>query len=154
MCMQVVSAFFLQREKNGIVEKVKTRMKHILVFLFLSVFLRKGAFLLGKKSVPFCTKVRSFSKNRPYLLREKSASFLQRARSSSLELLFLITPIRFKAPSFIPHLIVHNESFDLVIGRRFIVSRRQVQKSVSCFTSASPSITNSILIEGFVSQKA
>lgn len=60
MCMQVVSAFFLQREKNGIVEKVKTRMKHILVFLFLSVFLRKGAFLLGKKSVPFCTKVRTF----------------------------------------------------------------------------------------------
>ena len=87
MCMQVVSAFFLQREKNGLVEKVKTRMKHILVFLFLSVFLRKGAFLLGKKSVPFCTKVRTFCKNRPYLLREKSASFLSRARSSSLELL-------------------------------------------------------------------
>lgn len=86
MCMQVVSAFFLQREKNGIVEKVKTRMKHILVFLFLSVFLRKGAFLLGKKSVPFCTKVRSFCKNCPYLLREKSAPFLWRARSSSLEL--------------------------------------------------------------------
>lgn len=54
MCMQVVSAFFL----------------------FLPIFLRKGAFLLGKKSVPFCRKVRSFCKNRPYLLREKSASFL------------------------------------------------------------------------------
>lgn len=71
MCMQVVSAFFfLQREKKGTVEKVKTRMKHILVFLFLPIFLRKGAFLLGRKSVPFWVKVRSFCKDRPYLLRE------------------------------------------------------------------------------------
>ena len=37
---------------------------------------------------------------------------------------FLQTLIRFKVPSFIPHLIVQNDSFDLVIGRRFIVSRR------------------------------
>ena len=36
----------------------------------------------------------------------------------------MITPIRFKVPSFIPHPIVHNDSFDLVVGRRFIVSRR------------------------------
>ena len=37
---------------------------------------------------------------------------------------FLQTPIRFKVLSFIPHFIVHNDSFDLVVGRRFIVSRR------------------------------
>lgn len=62
-------------------------MLHPQFFLFLSISLRKGAFLLGRKSVPFWVKVRSFSKDRPYLLREKSAPFLWRARSSSLELL-------------------------------------------------------------------
>ena len=36
----------------------------------------------------------------------------------------LITPIRFKVTSFFTQLIVHNDSFDLVLGRRFIVSRR------------------------------
>ena len=36
----------------------------------------------------------------------------------------MITPIRFKVPSFISHFIVHNDSFGLVVGRRFIVSRR------------------------------
>ena len=37
-----------------------------------------------------------------------------------------MTPIRFKVPSFIPQFIVHNDSFDLVLGRRFIVSRKYV----------------------------
>ena len=60
------------------------------------------------------------------------------------------TPILFKVTSFFTQLIVYNDSFDLVVGRRFIVSCRQVQKSVSCFTSAFPSLSNSILIEGFV----
>lgn len=61
MRMQVVSAFFLQREKNGIVEKVKTRMKHILVF-FVSVCFP------SKRSVPFRQKVRTFLHKSTHLL--------------------------------------------------------------------------------------
>ena len=34
------------------------------------------------------------------------------------------TPVLFKVTSFFTQLIVHNDSFDLVVGRRFIVSRR------------------------------
>lgn len=61
MCMQVVSAFFLQREKKGTVEKVKTRMKHILVF-FVS------AYFSSKRSVPFRQKVRTFLRKSTLLL--------------------------------------------------------------------------------------
>ena len=63
----------------------------------------------------------------------------------------LLTPIRFKVPSFIPQFIVHNDSFDLAVGRRFIVSRKYVLEKCELLHLCFSPISNSILIEGFVS---
>ena len=50
--------------------------------------------------------------------------FRNRIGEKDMEL--ILTPIRFKVPSFIPQVIAHNDSFDLAVGRRFIVSRKYV----------------------------
>ena len=88
LCIFSSLGIFFTTRKEWYCWEGKTKdVLHPQFFLFLSISLRKGAFLLGRKSVHFWVKVRSFSKDRPYLLREKSAPFLWRVRSSSFELL-------------------------------------------------------------------